>query len=97
MVEFKKIVSQTTKAEYEKADLVGYIVSGTATYNMGKKLIDGNGNVRNVDNEIVGSFRIYKQGENMRISVESDATMMDAINDVAKATLADLGADYPEL
>ena len=96
MVTFKETISRTIVKAFEKDDIEGYKVVGNATYNKNNKLADANGSVREGDS-IISNFNIYGEGENTRINLTDclAGRMSDAVS-IAKATLADLAASYPE-
>ena len=96
MVQFGKITSKTIRAEYAKVDIEGYKVDGSATYDKENKLTEANGNIVDVDNKNIGSFNIFGMGDDMRINLSCSAKLTDVVNDIAKATLADLGEGYAE-
>ena len=97
MVQYKEIVSRTTRANYTKDDIPNYIVIGQATYNKENKLTDASGDVRDLDNKHIANFNIYGEGEHTRVNLtDCLAGMMSEAVEVAEATLADLAADYPK-
>ena len=81
---------------YTKTDLDGFVVKGNASYNKENKLLDANGNITDVDVKNIGSFNIYGNEEDMRITLNGPAKLTDEVNAVAKATLADLANGYTE-
>ena len=97
MVEFIEITSQTTRINYEKKDITDYKVSGNAAYDKDNALTEANGTiVRDLDKKNIGSFNIYGSAEDMRINLSCSAAMSDIVNDIAKATMADLVGGYPK-
>ena len=96
MVKFGEITSKTIRVNYTKDDIAGVVVKGSVTYNKDNKLTDANGNIEGADKKNIGSFDIYGSGEDMRITLKSSADKTDEVNDIAKATLADLANGYTE-
>ena len=96
MVTFGEITSKTIRVNYTKDDIAGVVVKGSVTYNKDNKLTDANGNIEGADKKNIGSFDIYGSGEDMRITLKSSADKTDEVNDIAKATLADLANGYTE-
>jgi hypothetical protein len=96
MVTFGDITSKTIRVNYTKTDLEGFVVKGSASYNKENKLIDANGNITDTDEKNIGSFNIYGNEEDMRITLNCPAKLTDEVNAVAKAALADLANGYTE-
>ena len=96
MVTFGEITSKTIRVNYTKDDIPGVVVKGSVTYNKDNKLTDANGNIETTDKKNIGSFNIYGSGEDMRITLNASADKTDEVNDIAKATLADLANGYTE-
>lgn len=96
MVQFGNITSKTIRVNYTKMDIEGYKVDGSATYDKDNKLTEANGNIVDVEKKNIGSFNIFGMGDDMRINLSCSAKLTDVVNDIAKATLADLGEGYVE-
>ena len=96
MVKFREITSKTIRVNYTKDDIEGVVVKGSVTYNKDNKITEANGNIEDADKKNVGSFNIYGSGEDMRIKLDASADKTDEVNDIAKATLADLAEGYTE-
>lgn len=96
MVQFGNITSKTIRVEYTKVDIEGYKVDGSATYNKDNQLTEANGNILDAEKKNIGSFNIFGMGDDMRINLSCSAKLTDVVNDLAKATLADLANGYKE-
>ena len=96
MVKFGEITSKTIRVNYTKDDIPGVVVKGSATYNKDNKLTDANGNIEGADKKNAGSFNTNGSGEDMRITLNASADKTDEVNDITKATLADLANGYTE-
>ena len=96
MVTFGEITSKTIRVNYTKDDIEGVVVKGSVTYDKDNKLTEANGNIVDVEKKNIGSFNIFGMGDDMRINLSCSAKLTDVVNDIAKATLADLGEGYVE-
>ena len=95
MVQFGDITSKTIRVDYTKMDIEGYKITGSATYNKENQLTEANGSIADEERNI-GSFNIYNIGGDTRINLSCSAKLTDVVNDIAKATLADLANGYAE-
>ena len=96
MVQFGNITSKTIRVNYTKMDIEGYKVTGSVTYNKDNELTEANGNIVEAEGKNISSFKIYSMGEDMKIDLSCSAKLTDVVNDIAKATLADLANGYTE-
>ena len=98
MVKFTEITSKTVRANYEYDHADGYKVTGSAAYDKNDKIIDADGQIKEVDTErIIANFNTYGTGEDARINLTNClAGKMSLAVTIAEQTLASLAASYPE-
>lgn len=96
MVTFQTITRKDVTAPYTKDDYENLVINGYASYNKENKLTDANGEVKDAEGRNLGNFNLYGSDENARISFNANAKEGDVVYAAAKATLADLVADYPQ-
>ena len=103
MVQFGEVKSATTRVAYKKDDIAGYLVEGEVTYDLLKNVVtDARGDIRSIQEvepvikKNIGSFDTHGVGDDMRITLNCPAKQTDVVNDLAKATLADLANGYKE-
>lgn len=98
MVKFTEITSKTVRANYEYDEVEGYMVVGSASYDKDDKIIDADGQIKEVDTErIIANFNTYGSGEDARINLTNClAGKMGLAVTIAEGTLAELAASYPE-
>lgn len=103
MVQFGEVKSKTTRVAFKKDDIEGYLVEGEVAYDLLKnEVTDMNGSINVLSDEEgkgakknIGSVRTVI-GSKDRLAIDTNESMMDIVNDIAKATLADLRKGYTE-
>ena len=96
MVTFKETISKTLVIAFEKMDIEGYKVIGNATYNKDNKLTDANGTIRDAEDKHIADFRAYGYGEAKFDLTSCAPENLGKAAEIARETLADLTANYPQ-
>lgn len=98
MVNFTEITNKTVQVNYEKTDLEGYKVVGTASYNKDNEVLNADGEIREVSsNRHIANYNTYGTGADARINLTNCvANMMAKAVTIAEATLLDLSESNPE-
>lgn len=98
MVKFTEITSKTVRANYEYEHADGYKVIGSAAYDKNDKIIDADGQIKEIDTErIIANFNTYGTGEDARINLTNClAGKMGLAVTIAETVLTELAATNPE-
>lgn len=91
MVTFNETIVRSLTKSFEKKDIEGVVVNGSATYNKDNALTDANAAVY-AGEDFIG--RMYYYGESVRIE-ECKMENLAKVAEVVDATIADLRASYP--
>lgn len=97
MIQFAEILNKTMHVKFNKTDIQGYSVEGTATYDKNNELTHVDGTINCDENQYCGNFNAYKSIDNFKLNINDlDSGKYVDVCPVIESTIEDLKQGYIE-